>query len=805
MNRVLISDEPYLDDANLARGVWPCRWISCPDADAPPFVAAYRLRFDLEHDVSIRIHVSADERYELFLDGARIGRGPERGDPNHWPFETYDLTLPSGEHVLVARVWALGELAPYAQMSVRPGFLLSPDNPEFVTQLGTGAAPWEAKRLGGYEFLDPRPAFGSGAKVRLDGSRFDWGFERGEADGWHSATPLHEGSGARRNEFAPLHLLTPALLPPMMEEVRRLGKVRLVSALPFPLPQTHAIPVREADHILPEAAGWQQLLDGGALTIPPHTRRRVLIDLEDYLCAYPEIVTSGGAKSGVRIHWQESLYDDANASSKGNRDDIEGKFFTCIWWPHDGMGDTFLPDGGAHRRFDTLWWECGRWIEIVVETREEPLVLEGFTLRETRYPLENEGVFACSDERLGEVNSLALRTLQVCLHETFFDCPYYEQLNYVGDTRVELLTSYVVTRDDRFARKALQLFDASRLPSGLTQSRFPSRIRNVIPPYALWHIGLVYDFALWRGDAGFVRSLMPGVRGVLDAFLTRLNADGLIEAPEGWNNMDWVPAWEGGVPPDAQRGVSGVLNWQFVLALRWAAELEEWLGETELAARARRLSGELAARVAAAFWNEDRQLFADDLAHLHFSEHAQCLAILGGQLPAFRRAQVGEALLNDANLSRATLYFSHYLFEAFHTLGQPDALLNRLNLWFDLPAQGFKTTPEMPEPSRSDCHAWSAHSMHHSFSSLLGIRPCAMGFEKVEIAPQLGSLSWARGMLPHPSGTIEVELHRENGNLRGHITLPPALSGTFVWAGQTVPLHAGRQEVQVGGERASTP
>jgi alpha-L-rhamnosidase len=116
--RQLLDQDPFrhllINDFWYTRGLWPCSWISATATLVPPFVSAYRCRFTLDHAATIRIHVSADERYELFLDGDRVGRGPERGEPRHWRFETYDLPLVAGKHVLVARVWSLGEHAPGA-------------------------------------------------------------------------------------------------------------------------------------------------------------------------------------------------------------------------------------------------------------------------------------------------------------------------------------------------------------------------------------------------------------------------------------------------------------------------------------------------------------------------------------------------------------------------------------------------------------------------------------------------------------------------------------------------------------------
>jgi hypothetical protein len=306
---------------------------------------------------------------------------------------------------------------------------------------------------------------------------------------------------------------------------------------------------------------------------------------------------------------------------------------------------------------------------------------------------------------------------------------------------------------------------------------------------------MVYDYALWRDDATLVRELLPGVRAVIDGFSQFLNADGLVEAAAGWNFMDWAPEWNSGVPPHGELGVSGPINWLYVYTLERAAQLETWHGEPELASRARRVAATLAAQLDAALWDEQRGLFADDLAHMQYSEHSQCLALLSGHMDAARRPALMHGLLHDPNLTRTTIYFSHYLFEAYTQLGRIEALFERLALWFDLAAQGFTTTPEMPEPTRSDCHAWGAHPHYHLFASLLGIRPRTPGFHSVTITPQLGPLPWLRGTLPHPQGTLAVEVAVAGEHLSGTITLPEGVTGVLIWQGTQHVLHAGRQTI----------
>lgn len=808
--RAIISEPPFLPgDAAISwyrRGVWPCNWISCPEAGDPPFACAYAVRFDVPEPATVRIHVSADERYTLFLDGRRLGAGPERGDPDHWFFETYDLHLAAGAHVLAAQVWSLGVLAPFAQTSVRHGFLVFPEDEWAQGVIGTGKAAWMSKRLGGYEFLSPGAAWGTGARVRIDGSQFDWGFEEGLGEGWEEAVAAGRAVEARwRNEDGPTRLLRPATLPSMLDEVRELGRVRVVA--PLETLATREIPIRLADDIPNEHQEWQLLLEGqSTVRIPPHTRRRILIDLENYYCAYPEITVSGGAGSLIRMHWQEGLYlpsetlhDESRPRSKGNRDEVDGKNFL-------GVGDEFLLDGGQGRRFTTLWWECGRYVDTVVETADEPLLIESIVWRETRYPMEMEGGFEASDPRLTGLVPLAVRAVQMCSHETYMDCPWYEQLMYIGDTRLEALTTFVMTRDDRLPRKALSIFAASLLDSGITQSRYPSHVRQIIPPFSLWWVSMLHDYALWRGDLPFIKSLMTVARSVVDTYISLLGDDGLVRSPYGWNFVDWVRDAPGYVGPDKFEGgywfwgmpqgsdiggVSGVQNWHLALVLRQMADLENWLGEPELSARATRLADSITAASLAHFWDEEKGLIADDLDHQWWSEHSQCLALLGGGLPADIASRAGEGLLSYPLPARTTIYFTHYLFETYAQLGKPDALLDRLALWYELQGLGLKTTVEMPEPSRSDCHAWGAHPLYHFYASLLGIRPAAPGFVRTRIAPQMGALTEMSGALPHPNGFIKVCLRREGAHLHATVELPEGVEGEFAWGSHRRPLAPG--------------
>ncbi len=757
-----IREQPFEAEGNGSwngRNRWPASWISHPEAEVP-CVMAFVLTSIPQSDTPVRIHVAADERYELYLNGLLIGRGSERGDGHNWFFDTYELPFNQATNTLAAKVWCLGDKAPYAQFSLRPSFLLCPDDPRLP--LATGKAPWQCKVLNGYEFTHPTAAWGTGHKVIVHGDQFDWDFQVGSGQGWTNPEVVEQALwGEGINDQPEHHLLRPAILKPQMSKAATGIQVRHVMS--FDQAETHSIPIRSADNLEAEQAAWQQLLTNNhSLTIPPRTRRRVLLDLNNYVCAYPHLSTSNGRGAKVRIHWQESLFEGEQDKNKGNRDEIEGKYFTTIWTWKDGVGDTFLLDGWPHRQYSSLWWNCGRYVEVVVETASEPLIIHRLLLEETRYPLENESGFTSSDPELADIFNLGYRTLQMCSHETYMDCPWYEQLQYIGDTRLQALVTYVSSSDDRLPRKALEMFDVSRQASGITQSRYPCRVYQYIPPFSLWWICMIHDFALWRGDKAFVQKLMPGARAVLFWFESFRNKDGLIEGPEGWNYVDWVPEWHGGMPKGAERGVSAIINRQYELALRASAELESWLGEPELAGRCLRQAEEVAILIDAHFWDEKRGAFADDVARTSFSEHAQALSILTNALPKERLDRVAHALVTDKDLHRATVYFSHYVFEAYRSIGRTDLIVKGLDLWRGMVKNGLKTVIEHPEPTRSDCHAWGAHPIYHFYCSLVGARPTELGKSDITVRPQAGGLSEITARFPYRDGWVGVKVRGES-------------------------------------------
>ncbi|WP_460983693.1 alpha-L-rhamnosidase-related protein [Spirosoma fluminis] len=762
---------------------WPARWILHPTAPARQYgVYHFRKAIDLpQKPARFVVHVSADNRYRLFVNGRAVALGPARSDLQNWNYETLDLVpyLQAGRNVLAAQVWYMGEGAPFAQMSYQLGFVLQGDGE--LEKIANTDASWKI-----YQNLAYSPVKNDIAKLRTyivagDGDRVDaayypWGWEQPGYDDktWLSAKPLSFPTKPRGLGTDGNWGLVPRTIPMMEEGVTRLARVR------------------RAENGRMENG----FLQGTApVTVSANTKAVFLLDNGVLTNAYPELIVSRGKGAVVTLSYAEALVDAKG--QKGNRNEVEGRTLR-------GFDDQFVADGVDRRLFRPLWFRTYRYLQLTVETKGEPLVLDDLVGRFTGYPFEQKAQFTASDTTLKSIWNVGWRTARLCAGETYYDCPYYEQLQYTGDTRVQSLISLYVTGDDRLMRKAIMDYDHSRFNDGLTQSRYPSADFQVIPTFSLFWVCMVHDYWMHRQDDAFVKSMLPGMLSVLNWHENRIAKTGLNGPQEWWNFVDWS-AWKnakdeiaGGVPAGARNGGSSILSLQQAYTYFRAGDLLAHFGQNERAEHYRELGRRLNKAVYAQCWDAGRSLLADTPAKNSFSQHANILAVLTDAVPAAQQAALLQRTVTDTSLTQATFYFKFYLFDALKKVGLGDQFIPQLKPWRDMLAMGLTTFAENPEPTRSDCHAWSASPLYDFLSITCGINPAEPGFKSVRITPYLGDLTSVDGRMPHPAGEIAVQFQKTpTGGLTGNVTLPANLTGTVRWKGKSIPLKAGKQPISL--------
>ena len=753
-------------------------WVSPPDVPADAFgVFHFRRSFDLPAQPDrFVVHVSADNRYRLSVNGRHVSSGPERSDLMHWRYETIDLAphLRAGRNVLAALVWNWGPDRPVAQFSRRTALLVQGDS-EREAAINTGS-DWKVFHNAGYAPIAVRVGgyYASPPGESVDARHTPWGWENVEYSdqswkaattgaGWPTRTALRAS-----NPFGEAGgwQLVPRSLPAMEESPTRFARVRRAEG------------IEAADGFLRGT---------GDLVVPVRTKAVLLLDQSHLTNAYVVLQTTGGTGSTLSFTYAEALTDAKG--QKGNRDAVDGKRIA-------GVKDLFRPDGGERRRFQTLWFRTYRYVQVEIETTDEPLRIHDLHGIFTAYPFELRARFESDASWLADMWAINWRTARLCAFETYFDTPYYEQLQYVGDTRIQALISLYMAGDDRLVRQAVSHFDISRIPEGITASRYPTSLGQYIPTFSLLWVAMVHDYWMHRDDAEFVRGFLPGVRDVVGWFERRVDDTGLVGPVPWWPFVDWAAGWGQGVPPQGRDGHSTMISLQFVYALERAAELEAALGSPTEATRYRRRADSLRAAVRARSWDPGRALFRDAPDTAEYSQQTNSMAILVDAVPPAEQRALMERVLSEPKLTQSTYYYSFYVLEALRKAGLADRYVERLEPWRGMLALGLTTTPETPEPTRSDSHAWSAHPNYGLLATVLGVRPGAPGFRSVRIAPSLGSLQRAEGRVPHPLGDVEVRLVRSGSRgLQGEVTLPKGLTGVFEWDGRSQQLHAGRQTV----------
>ncbi|HEY1900809.1 MAG TPA: alpha-L-rhamnosidase C-terminal domain-containing protein [Terracidiphilus sp.] len=775
------TDPPHRD--------WHASWITHPTAPLrEPVVLHFRRTLALTAvPASYTVRVSADNRFILYVNGQRVGDGPSRGDLAHWRYERFDLAplLHAGQNLITATVWNFGIYAPLAQFTDRTAFLLESEatGEDSISTGVNKSGTWQVELEPGQQPLSRdtvtvKEYMASGPGEEINAADYDWNWQNPATSkgSWvPAASPMRDSiygdvNGAHSADTTgdnPWGLIPDEL--PHMEYA----------------PTPAGEPVRTSTPAL-------RSFPSAAVKVPANAHVHILLDRKTLTTAYPQLTVSGGKGAHIILTYAEALFD--KDGHKGDRDDVGDRKAL-------GITDGFLPDGGPHRTFEPLWWRTWRYLDLDIQTGAEPITLESLTAQFTAYPFQERASFNSNDPDLAKIWDISWRTARLDAHETYMDTPYYEQLQYVGDTRIQALISYAVANDDRLARQALQAFDWSRIPEGITRSRYPSSLPQNIPTFSLLYIDMLHDYWMYRPDQdGLTRALAPGTRTILQWFAMHEQPDGLLHELPWWSFIDWVQDGQV-IPTYDAHGESCVTTLEYLGALNDAADLEKAFGDPVLATRYQSRAAHVRTGIFDKCWSASRGLLADTPDQKAFSQQANILGVLYDVIPKNRQQQVLRQLLaiepgtTPNGVLSASYYFRFYLARALDHAGIADDYLDSIGPWRKLLALHFSTWPEVPGNTRSDSHAWSAHPIYDFLTLVAGIEPASPGFATVRIAPHLGTLPSLTATYPHPQGEIKVAYQRQGAGLNATITLPGNLTGNFVFNGKTWPLNPGLNQI----------
>ncbi len=769
---------------------WKAQWITHPVSSTLDYgVFNFRRTFSLENvPEKYIIYVSADNRYRLYVNGKYVVFGPSLGDIDHYRYETIDITeyLKPGKNVIAAEVVNFGEYRRAAQQTFQTAFILQAENES--PNINTGNGKWKVIKNNAYSCIpftsdSLKSYYAAGPGEHVKSNLYPWGWQNINFDDSKWLKPKHgtvEFAVGRGFLYGSTWFLVPRQIPFLREDTVRFYKIRRVSN-----------DINIGDFIE----------KGKSATIPPNTKVTILLDTKYHTTGFPELIISGGENSKIKITYAESLFLpdslthfwDGNIlyyDRKGNRDEIKNKHIL-------GYYDIIEPDGGENRFYKTLSQRTFRYVQFDIETGKEPLVINDYYNKTAEFPFDKKASFKSDDPQLSKIFNVSWRTIRNSSSDIFYD-PYYEQLQYIGDTRIEALVSLYISGDDRLMRKAISQFDDSRLPLGLTQSRYPCYIVQVIPPYSLLWIDMIHDYFMYRNDDAFIKQFIPGIKNVLDWFARKVDSTGMATNLEWWNFTDWAVGFLNGIPPGADDGYSANINLQYVYALQNAMDIFRHFGYDYEYSKYEELKYKIQKSVLSRCYSDEKNMIAETPEKKIFSQHTNIWAILTNTVKVDEQPALMQKIISDTSLIQSTIYFKFYLFRALQKAGLANKYVEMLQPWKNMINNGMTTFGETDKNPRSECHGWSASPGFDFLHTLAGIYPKEPGFKKVVIAPNLGYLKNIEVSFPHPSGMIVLKLHRKGKNkIEGTVVLPEGVTGEFLWNNRKTGLNKGTNKIKL--------
>lgn len=768
-NKPFVTLPGQLNDSAYAE------WITMPDIQGDEYgVYYYRKSTVIEKKPhSFLVHVSGDNRYRLFVNGKMVSWGPAVGDLYNWNYETIDIAdeLIEGTNIISAQVWNWGIYRGARQISNQTAFILQGNSAKEQT-INTNKS-WKVTQDKGYypiAHTDAQVGGGyiAGATDSVISALHPRGWNTAEFDdkNWMYAKELGKGNHSGLNTWhGTPWLLQESPIPQMEQIVESTPKVLQVEGL----------------NIRPE-----DLSPKLEFTVPRHSKVEILLDNELLTMGFPSIIVSRGKEAIIKIQYQESLFNENNR--KGNRDKWKNKTMK-------GYYDAFVCDGSRNRTFEPLWIRVFRYVKIEIETKDEELKIHDFHNLFTAYPFDQKGDFTCDNNVIDKIWDVSWHTVRLCALETYMDCPYYEQLQYIGDTRIQALISMYIAGDDRLVRNAIDNFYNSMQPMGLTKSNHPSSGVQIIPPFSLIYVSMIHDYFMLRDDEKFVKKYLPGIRFILDWFTAKIDEKGMLGPLPYWNHIDGgTKEFNAGSPPGIEEGGSAHMSILLAYTLKDAAEMLEYYGYNYDSEDYKLVADNLIEATLRNCYDSKKGLIAETPNKQLFSQHTNAMAILAGAFDSEQTKDVAKRIIED-KLAQATLYFNFYVFQALKKAGLGGEILNQLAKWETFLDYGFTTFPEHGIDSRSDCHAWSSHPMYDFLNVTCGVSSASPGFKKVQIEPQLGMLNFAESSIVHPSGSIYTKYKKtDDGSLNCEIVLPKGITGTLIWGGETFSLRSGNNK-----------
>ncbi|MBR6680276.1 MAG: hypothetical protein IKL59_03340 [Clostridia bacterium] len=276
----------------------------------------------------------------------------------------------------------------------------------------------------------------------------------------------------------------------------------------------------------------------------------------------------------------------------------------------------------------------GRYMGFYVETDEVTVFKVGMLADE--YPLKKpEKDFG--DRFLNKIYETARRTMELCIHDHYEDCPWREQALYAGDSRIQMMFGYGAFAEYDMPRESIRMMALCSEDDGLIPMCAPSRLTFNITAGSFPWITSLCDYVEHSGDATFFGEMLPYVESIMKTFEKHTTDQGimLFGEPRYWNFHEWSDGLTGPLNGKIWRDEyikpepDGALTAYGLFATTKLVEVLRRIGDTERAEKYNNYRKRLTDGIAA-FYDEKKGLYRSYIDREQYHNYTNAIILASG-------------------------------------------------------------------------------------------------------------------------------------------------------------------------------
>ncbi|MEC3880488.1 alpha-L-rhamnosidase C-terminal domain-containing protein [Parapedobacter sp. 10938] len=425
-----------------------------------------------------------------------------------------------------------------------------------------------------------------------------------------------------------------------------------------------------------------------------------------------------------------------------------------------------------------------RYVELQGYARK---VEPGDIVRATvHYPFDDfASHFESSDSVLNAVWELCKYSIKATSFAGIYVDGDRERIPYEADAYINQLGHYGVDKEYTMARRSHEYL--------LHHATWPTE-------WILQSVLMAYNDYLYTGDIRSVEYHYDDLKAKL--LLPLREGNGLISTRKGKQTpqlmeavhyrgdslrdiVDWPHTGGFGMVGNGETDgfvfteYNAVVNAFHYKALCDMAELAEALGREADAAAFAEKAEETYRAFQSLLWDNRSGTYRDGLDTDHASLHTNMMALAFGLVPAAKTDRVATFIRSRG--MACSVYGSQFLMDAIYAAGDADYGLSLLTSqddrsWYNMIRAGSTITMEAWDnkykPNQDWNHAWGAVPANTIPRKLMGVEPLQPGWAVFRVRPQIGSLAWAKAVVPTIRGSVLVSCRQESGTYTLELTVP---------------------------------